>query len=247
MITYVVVRYMLEINELSKYFHGIQALNKASVIIRKGSIIGLLGPNGAGKTTMIRLLTGIMKPSSGSAIIYGHDITTEQNAVKRITGLLPEDAALYNKLSIFEYIEFIAALYDIEHQDFVNRFMILLDRLDIRELKDRLIDTLSKGQKQKVALIAALIHEPKVLLLDEPMANLDVVAQRVVKKMIREYQTENRIILIATHLLSNIEDICDTIVVIDRGEIKYTGSMHEFAANAPSLEDAYLQFFKVNE
>jgi len=124
-----------------------------------------------------------------------------------------------------------------------EKFDILARRLDIHTMEDRLIETLSKGQKQKVSLIVAFLHSPLLLLLDEPMANLDVISQIEVKKMLREYRSQDRSIVIATHLLENVKDLCEMIVVIDKGRIRFVGSLEEFTEGEVSIEDAYLKYF----
>jgi len=239
------VEYGLDIQDLVKKFDSIYALDQITLRIPKGRIVGLLGQNGAGKTTLVRLLSGVMKPTAGSAKIDGYDLSNQLNDVKRITGLLPEEYALYEKLSIFEYIEFLGTLYNMDEERINKRFVKLATRLEIYQLKNRLIETLSKGQKQKVALIAALIQEPRVLFLDEPLANLDVAAQHVVRQIIREYKADNRTILIATHLLTNVELTCDYIVIIDAGKILFHGSISDFKQQADSLEEAYLNYLGV--
>ncbi len=232
----------LQIFDLSKRFDNILALNGVKLNLSKGSIVALLGQNGAGKSTLIRLLSGVMKPTSGTASIYNFDLLKDSIAVKRITGLLPEEYALYEKLTVTEYISFIASLYDVKDEDFTQRYNYFLNILEIDELKDRLIESLSKGQKQKAAIIAALIHEPQMLLLDEPLANLDVKAQITVRSLIKKYKNENRIILIATHLLDNVAAICDRVVLIRDGKILFSDSVVNFQGEYGSMEEAYLQF-----
>ncbi len=235
------------VKNLSKSFGPIKALDGVNFSTPPGKIIALLGTTGAGKSTLIRLLTSIMVPTSGTAEVYSHDIREDPDSVKKITGLLPEESALYDKLSIIEYCEFIGALYDLPKKLIHEQFNYLAARLGIELLRDRLIETLSKGQKQKVSLIVAFLHSPSLLLLDEPMANLDVVAQLEVKKMLREYQSQERTILIATHLLENVKDLCETIVVIDKGRIKFVGSISDFRGDHENLEEAYLSYFGGNK
>jgi ABC-type multidrug transport system ATPase subunit len=222
-------------------------LNGINLEVPHGRIVGLIGQNGAGKSTLVRLLSGIMKPTSGTAILNGYDLLNNTENVKRITGLLPEEYALYEKLSIWEYVEFIGTLYDMPIEIIEKRFTELAEELEILELRNRLIETLSKGQKQKVALITSLIHEPKILFLDEPLANLDVKAQRTVRNIIKSYKQQDRIILIATHLLSNVQQTCDDIVVIDHGQIEFSGSIQEFKSEYDNLEEAYMNFISEKE
>ncbi|OLS25805.1 MAG: SkfA peptide export ATP-binding protein SkfE [Candidatus Heimdallarchaeota archaeon LC_2] len=232
----------LQIFNIAKRFDEIYALNGINLSLSKGSIVALLGQNGAGKSTLIRLLSGVMKPTSGTALIYNFDLLKNTTEVKRITGLLPEEHALYEKLTVTEYISFIASLYDVGDSDFNSRYQYFLNILEIEELKDRLIETLSKGQKQKAAIIAALIHEPQMLLLDEPLANLDVKAQITVRNLIKKYKNENRIILIATHLLDNVAAICDQVVLIRDGKILFSDTVINFQGEYGSMEEAYLRF-----
>ncbi|MHA2502689.1 MAG: ABC transporter ATP-binding protein [Candidatus Kariarchaeaceae archaeon] len=232
----------LKITGLVKYFGEIKALDGIDLSIPEGHIVGLLGQNGAGKSTLVRLLSGVMKPTAGYAHVNGKHILSEVNEVKQITGLLPEEYALYEKLSIFEYIEFLGTLYDMNEEHIEIAFGKLAARLGLLPLRNRLIDTLSKGQKQKVAILAALVHEPLVLFLDEPLANLDVAAQIEVKQIIKEYKSQKRTIMIATHLLSNVEEVCDQIVIIDKGKILYSGELDSFKENHATLEQAYLSY-----
>ena len=232
----------LQIFDLVKRFDNIYALNGIRLNLSKGSIVALLGQNGAGKSTLIRLLSGVMKPTSGTATIYNFDLLKNTNEVKRITGLLPEEYALYEKLTVTEYVSFIASLYDVNNDDFKNRFKYFQNILEIEGLENRLIGTLSKGQKQKVAIITALIHETHVLFLDEPLANLDVKAQITVRNLIKKYKSENRIILIATHLLDNVAAICDQVVLIKDGKILVSDTVNNFRGEYSNLEDAYLRF-----
>lgn len=238
------VQFGIETHALVKQFDTITALDGVHLKIPKGHIVGLLGQNGAGKSTLVRLLSGVMKPTAGHALINDYHLLDEVDQVKRITGLLPEEYALYEKLSVFEYVEFLGTLYDMHPNVIRDRFQELSNRLKMNSLRDRLIDTLSKGQKQKVAIIAALIHEPMVLFLDEPLANLDVGAQREVRSIIQEYKNDNRTIMIATHLLSNVEATCDIIVIIDQGKIRYTGTVDDFKQQYDSLEEAYLGYLE---
>lgn len=181
-----------------------------------------------------------MKPSSGEANIFGFDLANQSSEVKRITGLLPEEYALYEKLTVKEYTQFISSLYDLPPKLYEERFQFYSDKLEIAQLSDRLIETLSKGQKQKVAFITALISEPLVLFLDEPLANLDIKAQVVVRGIIKEYKSQNRVIVIATHLIENIISICDDIILIDNGKVLFNGSLVEFQGENNSFENAYL-------
>ena len=230
--------------QISKRFDEAWALRNITLQLKTGEIVALVGPNGAGKSTLIRLISGVMRPTGGTGKLYGYDIIENRSEIKSITGLLPEETALFEKLSVWEYIEFIGALYGIDEEVIAERFHLLSYDLGLPSLRDRLIETLSKGQKQKVALIAALIHNPKVLLLDEPMANLDVIAQIKVKEIIRQYKKDEKLIIIATHLLENVVELCDTIAIISEGEIRFIGAVKDFIGDSETPEMAYLQFFQ---
>jgi ABC-2 type transport system ATP-binding protein len=207
---------MIRVTELSKYFGARQAVDNISFEARQGEILGFLGPNGAGKTTTMRMLTGYMPPSSGSATIAGFDIIKESLEVRKRVGYLPETVPLYTDMTIFDYLKFMA---DLRHLP--NGEEAILETLEMVGLLDRAegyIGNLSKGMRQRVGLAQALLHKPEVLILDEPTIGLDPAQIIEVRNLIREIGKE-RTVLLSTHILSEAQQICDRILIINKGKI----------------------------
>jgi len=238
---------MIQTNGISKnYGRGgeIQSLENLSLIVNEGETFGLLGPNGAGKTTTVRILTGIIKPTSGSAIINGHDLTHEQDDVKRSTGLLAESPGIYDKLSAREFLEFMGALYDVPQDILMNRIPELLHLFDLSDRGDHLVEGFSTGMKQKLLIAAALIHDPPILFLDEPTSSLDPAATHMVKDLIKELaRIAGKTIFLCSHQLPIVEELCDRIGIINKGRLISVGSLEEikFKAEASTLEEAFIK------
>ena len=207
---------MIRVTELSKYFGARLAVDNINFEARQGEILGFLGPNGAGKTTTMRMLTGYMPPSSGSAIIAGFDVLKESLEVRKRVGYLPETVPLYTDMTIFDYLKFMA---DLRHLP--NGEDAILETLEMVGLVDRAegyIGNLSKGMRQRVGLAQALLHKPEVLILDEPTIGLDPAQIIEVRNLIREIGKE-RTVLLSTHILSEAQQICDRILIINKGKI----------------------------
>ena len=235
---------VVQVKNVTKSFQRVKALENVSFSLEKGEVVGLLGPNAAGKTTLLRIMSGVSKPDEGDVLVFGHSITAHPRQAKSMLGFLPEGTAVYEKLSVLEYLEFIGGLRNLPVKQVHSVAETLLKRFSLWDSQHTLIEHLSKGQKQKVALIAILLHDPQLLLLDEPMANLDVVAQRIVKTLIQELKREQRVILIASHLLENLSQLCNRIIAINQGRILFDGVLDEFKdVGGGSLEQAYLKVF----
>jgi ABC-2 type transport system ATP-binding protein len=238
---------MIQADGLSKYYGRggeIQALDNLSITVSEGETFGLLGPNGAGKTTTVRVLTGIIKPTSGSAIVNGHDLTREQDDVKRSTGLLAESPGIYDKLSAREFLEFMGALYDVPQDMLMNRIQELLRLFGLSDRGDHLVEGFSTGMKQKLLIAAALIHDPPILFLDEPTSSLDPAASHMVKDLIKQLaQTAGKTIFLCSHQLPIVEELCDRIGIINKGRLIAIGSVKEIKsrAEAPTLEEAFIK------
>jgi ABC-2 type transport system ATP-binding protein len=214
-----------------------------SLSIKKGETFGLLGPNGAGKTTTIRLLNGLIKPTSGTASINGFDIIKKTKQVKAITGLLSESAGVYAKLSAFEFLEMMGAMYKLNGTDLHNRINELLNLFEIYDRRNDLLEGFSTGMRQKVLLASAIIHDPEVIFLDEPTAGLDPNAARIVKKLINSLaDQQGKTILICSHILPTVEELCDRIGIINRGQLLAVGTIDEIKeqTETSTLEEAYL-------
>ena len=232
------------IQNLYKNYGNIKAVNNLNLEANYGQIFGLLGPNGAGKTTIIRILNCILKPSSGNAQILGFDVLEQTNDVKKNTGYLPETPALYEKLTPEEYLEFVGELYYMPKNLIKNRIKDLLELFDLDNRKTDLIGKYSKGMKQKVNICAALIHDPKILFLDEPTSNLDPTSAKIVKDLIKSLVKDaNKTIFICTHLLNVAEELCDKIGIIDKGSLLIEGTPKDLISSGryKDLEDSYLK------
>jgi ABC-2 type transport system ATP-binding protein len=221
----------------------IKAVDQLDLEVREGETFGLLGPNGAGKTTTVRLLNCIVKPSSGTATVLGHDILKEPDSVKRATGLLAESPGLYEKLSAYEFLEFMGALYDVPGDILPSRIDNLLSLFGLEDRRDHLLEGYSRGMKQKVLLAAALIHDPPILFLDEPTSTLDPRAALMVKDLIKELADQaGKTIFICSHILPIVEELCDRIGVISQGRLIALGTLDEILSGTgkDTLEEAFI-------
>jgi ABC-2 type transport system ATP-binding protein len=236
---------MIEITDLTKKYGDFTAVDGLSLQVARGEIFGFLGPNGAGKTTTIRILAGLSLPTSGQARIGGIDVVTDAIAAKRLTGYVPDRPYLYEKLTGRELLHFVADLYAKDWGECEPRALELLRYLDLSDWTDARIENLSHGMKQKLVIVSALIHDPEVLIIDEPMVGLDALAQRQVKLLLRRLADEKKTIFLTTHTLSVAEAVCDRIAILSRGRIVASGRTAELKAAAGSpgspLEDVFLE------
>jgi gliding motility-associated transport system ATP-binding protein len=209
---------MIHVDKLTKYFGPVLAVDHVSFEVAQGEIVGLLGLNGAGKTTTMRILTTYLPATSGVARMAGFDVRTESLEVRKRIGYLPENVPLYPEMRVEEYLTFRAKLRGLPRQERLHRLDYCLERCRIREVRRRLVGTLSKGYRQRVGLADAMIHDPPILILDEPTHGLDPVQIRETLALIRELG-EQRTILLSTHILAEIEAICSRILIIHRGRL----------------------------
>ena len=235
---------VIKTTALAKNFDRVQAVRNLDLEVASGSRFGFLGPNGAGKTTTVRILSGLMKQTSGDAEVCGYDVSTHRNEVKAITGLLPESPGLYSKLSAVEFLEFIGALND-KHGEALNRRIDnLLGILGLEGRQDDLLESYSSGMKQKVLVASTLLHEPKLVFLDEPTSRLDPAASALVKDIILALAEETETsFFICTHMTGFAEDVCDIIGIINQGEMILQGSPADIiqSTQTTDLEEAYLK------
>jgi ABC-2 type transport system ATP-binding protein len=235
---------MIEIRDLTKKYGDFTAVDRLSLSVAPGEIFGFLGPNGAGKTTTIRILAGLSLPTSGLVRIDGVDIAGNGIAAKRITGYVPDRPYLYEKLTGRELLQFVTNLYGSEWDDCAARADELLRYFDLDDWADARIENLSHGMKQKLVIIAALVHDPRLLIIDEPMVGLDALAQRQVKLLFRRLASEGKTVFLTTHTLSVAEAVCDRIAILNRGRVVATGVTSELKAAAGQagspLEDVFL-------
>jgi ABC-2 type transport system ATP-binding protein len=220
---------MIETAQLAKQFGTFHAVRGIDLVIQPGELLALLGPNGAGKTTTVRMLGAILKPSSGTARICGHDVVTEAQTVRRKVGLLTEYPGLYGRMPAMAYLDFFGALLGVDPAVRQRRSELLLQQFGLWEARERKLDGYSKGMKQKIALVRALIHDPPVLFLDEPTTAMDPQSARTVRDAIGELRAADRSILLTTHNLTEAEVLADRIAIIRDGGIIAQGTFAELS------------------
>jgi sodium transport system ATP-binding protein len=226
---------MIQVEQISKSFHDkkrgeIHALDHASFEVRPKEIFGLLGPNGAGKTTLMRLLATVLRPTSGTAIVNGHDIVREPAAVRASIGFLSGDMGLYGRITAREILAFFGKLGGIHNSALRQRIEDVIERLDIARYADTRIDKLSTGMRQRVAIARTIVHDPPVLILDEPSYGLDVPSARLIESFVLEARNQGKCIVLSTHVMEEAEYLCDRIAVIHEGRVRITGTMDELRA-----------------
>ena len=234
---------MIQAIGLTKKFGGLTAVSHLNLEIARGELFGFLGPNGAGKTTTIKMLTGLLKPSEGKVLIGGYDIEKEPLEAKQIIGYIPDQPYLYRKLTGREFLEFIANLYEME----VNQEKIeeLLNLFELDGWGEELIENYSHGMRQKLVFSASLIHQPQVIIIDEPMVGLDPKSTRLVKNILRKKCAEGVTVFVSTHGIEVAEEICTRIGIIQEGRLIAQGTMEELREAAHSekkdLEEVFLK------
>jgi len=235
---------IIRTDKLSKHYgNEVRAVDEFDLEVYEGETFGLLGPNGAGKTTTVRLLNCIIKPTSGTATVNGYDILKDEREVKRLTGLLAESPGLYEKLSAYEFLEFMGALYDVSNDILPRRIEDLLKLFNLHDRRDFLLEGYSRGMKQKVLIAAALIHDPPILFLDEPTSMLDPRTALMVKDLIKTLaESAGKTIFICSHILPVVEELCDRIGIINQGKLVSLGTIDEIIAEAgtKTLEEAFI-------
>ncbi len=215
---------MLDVDKLSKEFEGARAVDNISFKVEKGDVYGFLGPNGAGKTTSLRMIMGIIKPDSGKIIFNGNDI----NSLRRKSlGYLPEDRGLYQKQNLSEILHYFGVLKGLGKKEAIKCTSRWLERFNLKEESLRKVEELSKGNQQKIQFILALLHNPELIILDEPFTGLDPVNQILLKDIIKEKQEEGKTIIFSTHQMEQVERLCNNICLINKGQVLVEGSLDD--------------------
>lgn len=209
---------MISVKNLTKYYGDFKALNGISFEIKSGEIVGILGPNGAGKSTTLRILTCYLNPTDGDAIIDGKSILNDEINVKKIIGYLPESAPLYNDMCVFDYLVYMADIQELEKDKLNDRLNYVVEVCSLKEVISKPIGELSKGYKQRVGLAGSIIHDPKILILDEPTNGLDPNQIVEIRELIKELGKE-KTVLVSTHILSEVESTCSRAIIINKGDI----------------------------
>ena len=243
---------MIELTHLCKRFGKrgeISAVADVSFCAPTGQITGLLGPNGAGKTTLLRMLSTLLVPDEGSARVAGFDVVAERQQVRRHIGVLSDARGLYPRLSAVENIAYFGALYGMSARALSERISLLLGMLDMRALAHRKTEGFSQGERMKVAIARALIHDPPVVLLDEPTNGLDVMSVRLLRGFLRLLRDQGKCLIFSSHVMSEVAALCDTIVVLNRGHLLVQGTVDDFRSQTTrtSLEDAFFALLEDDE
>jgi ABC-2 type transport system ATP-binding protein len=235
---------MIELKNLTKRYGNTLAVNNISLSVAKGEIFGFIGPNGAGKTTTIRMMGGVLAPTGGSIIIDGINMADDPESVKRGIGFIPDRPFLYEKLTGMEFMRFSADLYSVDERIFLEKAQALLKRFAIFDWAHDLIESYSHGMKQRLIISAALLHDPRVIIVDEPMVGLDPAAIKLVKVMLRDLAENGTTIFMSTHTLVVAEDICDRIGIIHKGSLIASGTTGDLKRDAgvkeADLEEVFL-------
>lgn len=229
---------VIHIENYTKTFGDLKAVDSISLTVEKGSLFGLLGPNGSGKTTMIKMLTGQMKPSSGTAEVLGIDPSADAVRVREAVGIIPEQETPPSFLTSAEYLAFVGKIRNLE--DTEEQADWWFDFLDFSDKRDVLCKDLSRGTRQKLMFAQAFLHTPEVALIDEPLINLDPVMQRKVKQFLKEYVSSGKTIFLSTHILEIAEDICTDVAILHKGRLLHTGQVHELTDKDIHLDDFFM-------
>lgn len=235
---------MIQVNSLSKSFGEVRALNRVSFAAPDGMITGLLGPNGAGKSTTVRIISGILDPDDGEAQVDGLSTHAERVAAQSRIGVLSDKRGLYQRLTSRENVRYYGRLHGLSGSALENEIDRLIGLLDMAEIADRRTEGFSTGQLVKVAIARALVHQPNNIILDEPMAGLDVKSTRAMREVIRRLKDDGKTILFSSHVMQEVISLCDRIVILAGGEIAAEGTVDELLARSgeDNLEEAFLSF-----
>jgi len=233
---------MIKVTSLTKSYGIVSAVSDVSFEAASGKVTALLGPNGAGKSTILRILSTIISPDTGSATIDGLDVTTDTMDVRRKIGVLPHNTGIYDRLTAIENIRYFGNLHQVKRTELNDRIDKLIHLLDMNEFCNRRVSGFSQGQKMKVALARALIHDPQYILLDEPTNGLDVMATRALRKVIHDIKDAGKCILFSSHVMQEVESLCDHLVILGHGKHKFSGTIKELQekSGTANLEDAFV-------
>ena len=242
---------MIQLIKLTKHYGKLAAVDGLDLEVPAGEIFGFLGPNGAGKTTTIRVMMGILKATSGQVLLDGHDVITDAQQAKAISGFIPDRPFIYEKLSGCEFLEFVGKLHSLEPARLKRRIAELLERLELTPWKDELIESYSHGMKQRLVVCAALVHEPRILIVDEPMVGMDPKGARTLKDLFSELARSGTTIFMSTHSIGVAEEICHRIGIIQKGRLIACAPMADLhrqaAGNHGNLESVFLELTREQE
>lgn len=229
---------MIKLINLTKLYGTLTAVNRINLEVQPGEVFGFLGPNGAGKTTTIKMMAGLLQPSGGTILINGHDVQKEPLKAKAVTGFIPDRPYLYDKLTAVEFMNFVATLYDMSEPS--ARISGLLDLFGLTEWSNELVENFSHGMKQRLVMASSLLHNPKVLVVDEPMVGLDPRGARLVKDIFNDLASKGATIFMSTHTLEIVEKMCSRVAIIHQGNIIAEGSVEDLGRMA-RMENSHLE------
>jgi len=245
---------MIQVRNLRKSYRDagkgeVVALDSVSFDARPGEIYGLLGPNGAGKTTALRILSTVLAPTSGSAIVAGYDVVEHPAEVRRRIGFVSTNTAVYDRMTAWELVEYFGRLHGLEREPLRERMEFLFDVLQMKDIRDRLCGKMSTGMKQKVSIARTIVHDPPVIIFDEPTSGLDVLVARAVLQAVAALKEKGKCIIFSTHIMREVERLCDRIAVIHRGRILAEGTLPELADRykQPDVEELFFDLIQRRE
>jgi ABC-2 type transport system ATP-binding protein len=218
---------MIETRYLTKVYRDLTALDKLSLTVDKGDIYGFIGPNGAGKTTTMKILATLLRPTSGQAYVCGFSVNGQAKHIRRKIGYVPDFFGVYEDMTVTEYLEFFASLYGINGKDRQRVISDVLDLTDLRYKENAQVDSLSRGMQQRLGLARVLLHDPEVLLLDEPASGLDPRARVEIRELLKELRSMGKTILISSHILSELAELCNKVAIIERGQLIFSGPVED--------------------
>lgn len=235
--------FAVEAENLTKYFGNLIAVDNVSFTVKRGEIFGLVGPNGAGKSTLIRMICTVLRPSSGRAFVEGYDVVKQAQEVRKIIGVVQEKLILYAPLTPVENLEFFGKLYGIDSKTLKERIKELLEEVKLYAVKDKPVGTFSTGMRQRLNIARALLHDPKVIILDEPTNGLDPQSVRWVRDYILNLKKKGLTVILTSHDMYEIDELSDTVAIMDRGKILEIGKKVELKAkyHATKIEDVFLE------
>jgi len=236
---------VITLANVTKRYGALAAVDSLNLEVPRGEVFGFLGPNGAGKTTTIRMMMGILKPSSGQVFLGGHDVEQEPEKAKALAGFIPDRPFVYEKLTGYEFLKFVGRLHRVEPDRLLHRIAELLAHLELTRWKDELVESYSHGMKQRLVVCGALIHEPRILVVDEPMVGMDPKGSRTLKDLFRSLAVKGTTVFLSTHSISVAEEVCHRIAIIQRGRLIACGTMADLHSQAKNkngnLESVFLE------
>ena len=242
---------MARLEGVTKRYGSFTAVGGIDLEVPRGRIFGFLGPNGAGKTTTIRMMAGVLLPTSGRILVGGHDLALEPELAKARIGYIPDRPYLYEKLSGMEFLRFVAGLWGMDGEESEERARRFLDLFNLSQWREELIESYSHGMRQKLLIISALLHQPELIVVDEPMVGLDPRSARILKDLFRTYVGNGGTVFLSSHTLEVVEVLCDVLAIIHEGSIIAQGTMEELRAQADSgeahLEEIFLKVTRTDD